>query len=507
MNSRILKLGTRKSLLATAQSRHIARQVEQLNPGVKVELVGIETRGDRILDVPLRAAEGKEFFVAEIDDALKSRAVDFTVHSLKDLSLERPPCFHCAAIPKRANPRDVIVFNSKTIEKLKNGKKISIGTSSPRRLENVPDFLKQALPFAQNTQLDFVEIRGNVNTRLSRIHLDNNDPKYLEGVILAFAGLIRLWNDNDANLEMATLLNGVKWMVLPLDYCPSAPGQGALAVECRADDGFVKDALARLNDKETSIHVSIERQLLGKYGGGCHQRFGATSITHPELENLFFVKGTKESGEPIAELRWNCPMKKPKDGPSFDGSKFRQETKETLPSLPDGNSVFVANARAATNETLSWLSDKRIWTSGTSSWFKLANKGLWVEGCAESLGIEHLLPFFHEKVLNLPIFNDWVVLTHKNATLSWNSEFIAPKTVATYELLGPKDLDTATAKVREATNFFWMSGSQFDQFKAILPGGATHSCGSGKTAQHLRKFGLEPLIFPSTEEWRKWITQ
>ena len=94
-----MRLGTRKSLLAWAQSSWVARQIERLNPGVRVELCGIETQGDRIQDVPLRNVEGKEFFVAEIDEALRSREVDLTVHSMKDLSLERPSELFCAAIP------------------------------------------------------------------------------------------------------------------------------------------------------------------------------------------------------------------------------------------------------------------------------------------------------------------------------------------------------------------------------------------------------------------------
>src|SRR4051794_1008814 len=105
-----LKLGTRRSLLAWAQSSWVAREIERLNPGVHVQLVGIETRGDKIQDVALRQIEGKEFFVAELDDALKTGNVDLTVHSLKDLSLERPKEFICAAIPRRENPRDVILF-------------------------------------------------------------------------------------------------------------------------------------------------------------------------------------------------------------------------------------------------------------------------------------------------------------------------------------------------------------------------------------------------------------
>jgi len=103
-----LKLGTRRSLLAWAQSSWVAREIERLNPGVKVELDGIDTRGDKIVDVSLRNVVGKEFFVGELDDALREHRVDFTVHSMKDLSLDRPAGFVLAAIPKRENPRDVI---------------------------------------------------------------------------------------------------------------------------------------------------------------------------------------------------------------------------------------------------------------------------------------------------------------------------------------------------------------------------------------------------------------
>src|SRR4051812_27865955 len=123
-----LKIGTRKSLLASAQSSWVARELEKLNPNVEISLFGIETRGDRIQDVPLQSVQGKEFFVAEIDQALREKTVDLTVHSLKDLSLDRPREFVCAAIPPRENPRDVVLFNSKITDRLQAGEKIKIGT-------------------------------------------------------------------------------------------------------------------------------------------------------------------------------------------------------------------------------------------------------------------------------------------------------------------------------------------------------------------------------------------
>src|SRR5579864_264135 len=138
MARRPLKLGTRRSALARAQSGAIANQLEQRHPGLKVELVGIETRGDRLLDRPLHALEGKEFFTAEIDAALARGEIDFTVHSYKDLSLERSTHFQLAAVPRRAVPNDVVLFARDVPERLAAGEELLIGSSSPRRASFVP---------------------------------------------------------------------------------------------------------------------------------------------------------------------------------------------------------------------------------------------------------------------------------------------------------------------------------------------------------------------------------
>ncbi|MEO6186008.1 MAG: hydroxymethylbilane synthase, partial [Steroidobacteraceae bacterium] len=119
--TKTLRLGTRRSALAWVQSSQVAAALCAAHPGLEVELVGIETRGDRVLDKPLSAMEGKEFFTAEIDLALAEGKVDFTVHSLKDLSLERPPEFVLAAVPKRANPRDIAIFAADVPARLAQG--------------------------------------------------------------------------------------------------------------------------------------------------------------------------------------------------------------------------------------------------------------------------------------------------------------------------------------------------------------------------------------------------
>src|SRR5690606_4539696 len=145
-NTKTLRLGTRRSALAWIQSSQVAAALRAAHPGIEVELVGIDTRGDRVLDKPLSQMEGKEFFTAEIDHALDEGRVDFTVHSLKDLSLERPPQFVLAAVPQRANPRDLALFAPDVPARLAAGESLRIGTSSPRRAELLPALLARAPP-------------------------------------------------------------------------------------------------------------------------------------------------------------------------------------------------------------------------------------------------------------------------------------------------------------------------------------------------------------------------
>ena len=236
MLQRPLRLGTRRSLLARAQSSAVARTLEKLHPGLQVELVGIDTRGDRITEIPLTQVDGKEFFTAEIDAALRAGTVDLTVHSYKDLSLERPPELHLGAVPARENPRDIVFFAADTLEQLARGVPLRIGSSSPRRQAFAPAFLERALPGAPRIEL--CELRGNVDTRLRRLREPRGSERQLDGVILAFAGLSRLWQDEavGAAAILRELLAGLPRMLLPLNLCPAAPAQGALAIECRSDD-------------------------------------------------------------------------------------------------------------------------------------------------------------------------------------------------------------------------------------------------------------------------------
>ena len=509
----IVKLGTRRSLLALAQSRGIARCIEQENPGISVELVGIETRGDRILDVPLSKIEGKEFFVAELDRALAAREVDLTVHSMKDLSLERPAEFALAAIPQRENPRDVVLFAGDVIERLQRGESIRIGTSSPRRIENLPPFLENALPYiGRKPQLLMREIRGNVKTRLAYLSLADDDPKKIDGVVLAFAGLNRLWADDAGRRELTRLLDGVRWMILPLRECPTAPAQGALAIECRADDADTLACLAKLHCPETAKAVAQERQVLGEWGGGCHQRFGATALHLDVLGSLLFVRGRKPDDTYVASVHWE-PVGVAPSGPAWDGTQWRDtsftseylENQDVPAWLRAPGATFIAHSRALPAQWADALGNgpQRIWTSGTRSWFRLAAQGIWVEGCAEEFGYDSVRPTLGQDLLGLPAIAEWNVLTHDAADDTWPcAEVTATYTVKPVTDLGPGH--AAVVALSKARSVFWTSASQFELFRSWVPEGCRHACRYGKTYYSLLAKGLDKLdAYPGVAEWRR----
>jgi hydroxymethylbilane synthase len=512
MTQRPLRLGTRRSLLARAQSSAVALALERLHPGLRVELVGIDTRGDRILDTPLSQVEGKEFFTAEIDAALLAGTVDLTVHSYKDLSLELPAGLHIGAVPARENPRDIVVFAADVPERLASGAPLRIGSSSPRRQAFVPAFLQRALPGASSgaPRVELCELRGNVDTRLRRLSEPRGAERQLDGVVLAFAGLARLWQDQavGAAAVLRELLAGLPRMLLPLTLCPAAPAQGALAIECRGADERTRALLSAIDHPATRAAIDAERALLAQRGGGCHQRFGATQVQVEGLGALLYMREAGDTGPAAPELRWQQPP--PPRGPlrAWDGSEQPAPTLEAVEGaatlcaqwLAASNAAFIAHRRALPELPATEVNRCRhIWVSGTESWFALAARGVWVEGCAESLGFGALRATLAAPLLALPPPREWLALTNEEAASGWGEVPV----LATYRHARAADQG---AGPRDALQVWWHSGVQFERWRGQLRADCQHACGPGRTAETLRRAGVaEPAIFPSVHQWREWL--
>jgi hydroxymethylbilane synthase len=511
-DNRTLKLGTRGSLLALAQSRLIAAALRSAHPNLDIELIRVETRGDRDRRTALSDVRDTRFFSAELETALLDHEVDFCVHSVKDLDTGRPDGIVCAAIPAREDPRDVIVFRGDILDRLKNGQLIRIGSSSRRRQSNVEPFLHQGLPqFESPPQLTFLPLRGPVDDRLRRINMDPTDGDALDGVVLALAGLARLSRDEAGRDAIASLLDDVRLMVLPLSACPTAPGQGALAIECRRDDTQTRALLATLHDEQTATLVDSEQKLIDDVPEAQRPAVGVTAVLQHALGPLIYTRGPEADSD---RLVWKHPPH-PDHARPWDGWRASEPTRIQSPPVEfhprDGDAVFVAHWHAVTGST-GLDGGVRVWVSGVTSWRKLAARGIWVEGCADNLGFADIKPTLECEALNLPPLSEWTVLTHVGAEPGWQSSGVG-EVLATYSAGWPDDVGTEPnelARVREsvrsATHFFWGSVGQYTAIKHWLPTGAHHACGAGKTADALREAGVEsPDLFPSKKEWQSWL--
>ncbi|MFJ8336617.1 hydroxymethylbilane synthase [Streptomyces sp. NPDC094437] len=250
MTDRALRLGTRRSRLAMAQSGQVAEAVSRVT-GRPVELVEITTYGDTSRE-QLAQIGGTGVFVTALRDALLKGEVDFAVHSLKDLPTVHPDDLVLAAVPEREDPRDALIArDALKFTDLPSGARI--GTGSPRRTA-------QLNAYARSHGLDIaaVPIRGNVDTRIGYVH-----DGTLDAVVLAAAGLNRLGRAD----EVTDLLS--------VDTVLPAPGQGALAIECSADHADLIAALGELDDPYTRAAVTAERSLLAALEAGCSAPVGA----------------------------------------------------------------------------------------------------------------------------------------------------------------------------------------------------------------------------------------
>ncbi|RPI55453.1 MAG: hydroxymethylbilane synthase [Deltaproteobacteria bacterium] len=270
-----LRLGTRKSVLALAQSNWVKEEIETHWPDFNVYLVKFTTKGDRILDVPLAKVGGKGLFVKEIEDALLRKDADFAVHSLKDVPAELPEGLEVTIFPDREDPRDALISRAGLrLEELPEGARV--GTSSLRRIAQ----LRNARP-----DLEVAPLRGNIDTRLRKL-----DEGQYDAIILAAAGLIRL------GLEQRIIQLLEPEVMLP------AVGQGALGIEFRSIDTEVKRILASIHHEETSICVRAERAFLFRLEGGCQVPIGAFAQLKEETLELEGMVGN-ETGTDIIRMK------------------------------------------------------------------------------------------------------------------------------------------------------------------------------------------------------------
>ncbi|MDQ0844300.1 hydroxymethylbilane synthase [Streptomyces sp. V1I6] len=304
MTERALRLGTRRSKLAMAQSGQVAEAVRRLT-GRAVELVEITTYGD-VSREHLAQIGGTGVFVAALREALARGEVDFAVHSLKDLPTTQPDELTLAAVPKREDPRDVLIArDGLSFERLPNGARI--GTGSPRRMAQLNAYAR-----THGLTIETVPIRGNVDTRIGFVR--NGE---LDAVVLAAAGLNRIGRTDEVT------------DFLSVDFVLPAPGQGALAIECSASDADLITALAELDDPHTRAAVTAERSLLAALEAGCSAPVGALADLLGDGQELTEMRlrgvvGTTD-GSSLVQLSTTGPVPTSHDDAAALGRELADE--------------------------------------------------------------------------------------------------------------------------------------------------------------------------------------
>lgn len=292
-----LRIGTRGSQLALWQAQKVFALIKEKYPETEIELLRIKTTGDKILDSPLAKIGDKGLFVKEIETALLNGEIDIAVHSAKDIPTEIPAGLTLAAFLKRDDPSDALIsVGDLRLDELKKG--AVIGTSSLRR---------RAQLLAYRPDLIFVDLRGNVDTRLRKLESEN-----LDAILLSGAGLTRL-GLGDKITER-----------LPASVVVPAVGQGLIVIEAREGDLETLDLIGFMNDRDTAVCVMAERAFSDAIGGGCQVPMGALAV----LEG-----GTIKISAVVASLEGDTVLKAQIDGPAEDGEALGRELAQTLQGM------------------------------------------------------------------------------------------------------------------------------------------------------------------------------
>jgi hydroxymethylbilane synthase len=291
--SNIIRIATRKSPLAMWQAEHVSALLTKLHPGLEIQIVGMTTKGDKILDAPLAKVGGKGLFVKELEQGMLDGEADIAVHSMKDVPVDFPDGLHLAVIMDREDPRDAFVSNLyEDLDRLPEG--ACVGTSSLRRQCQLAD---------RRPDLRIEPLRGNVNTRLAKL-----DAGEYDAIILAAAGLMRLGFESR-----------IRGRIAPEDSLP-AIGQGAIGIECRRADPRTNDLIEPLHHRETAERVLAERAMNACLHGGCQVPIAGHAVIEGDRLRLKGLVGTPDGARIL-----RAESEGPRDEPEAIGTRVADD--------------------------------------------------------------------------------------------------------------------------------------------------------------------------------------
>jgi len=489
-----LRILSRASDLARIQAMLVARAIGAAFPDLQITLHTRASAGDRDEVTPLAVLPDKGVFTADLSDALLSGHADLVVHSWKDLPLEDRDGTTVATTLERADPRDVLLVRRDVVARRPNT--ITILSSSPRRSWLLERALPELWPWRVEA-FQFAPVRGNIATRLDRLIEGCGDA-----LVVAKAALDRLLGFGPpfeaAASAVRERLDRCAWMVLPLRDVPGAPAQGAVAVEAPVRSRFAEH-LAAINHRPTWDAIQEERAVLAAHGGGCHEALGVTVLPR-EFGRVVSIKGRPSTGS--VESEWSlasvglCPPHARVECIWPRPEERGRATREPLDvNAPAGDTALWVARAEALPERWEISADRIVWAAGSSTWRRLAARGVWINGCADGLGDSE------PPDVNLIAGREltWHRLTHRAAAEA------DPTALATYVVRQalPDDLSART-------HFFWTSGTEFLQALERWPEirDRWHGSGPGRTWQTLcRTLGhrARARVWLDYDHWQKEI--
>ena len=500
----MIKIISRKSDLAIIQSKLVGNAISNSHPDLDIKYIYKDTRGDIDLSTPLSKLPEIGIFTTDLRKSLIDNDADIAVHSWKDLPIKLEKGTIVAGTLARADMRDILLIKKNRINLIKESKSIEVSTSSPRRSYNISSFLIKATPFDLNT-VSFKDIRGNIPTRLNKFIDGESD-----GIVLAKAALDRILENSNKDLaqKIINILQETLWMVLPLSENPCAPAQGAVAIEVNESRGDIIDLVKSINHSDTFESVKIERDILEKFGGGCHQKIGVSN-EKTSFGDILTIRGITDDNIILDTRKINRKNKKEVSWKSINPSNIfplnletyniftRNEINENIEQVSHLKNYNILATRGNVLNKVSELdSSNNLWSSGVKTWFTLASRGFWVNGTFDSIGEDQ------DPSINFLSKNKkWLKLTHEDS-----KEFFIKEKLPTYRLIRNKINEDLSKK----THFYWMSGSAFlyalEEFPDISS--QYHSCGPGNTYEIIKKNVTEDRIkiFLSYNDWKNEIT-
>ncbi|MEO8069905.1 MAG: hydroxymethylbilane synthase [Acidobacteriota bacterium] len=490
-----VRLLSRASHLAVLQAEMVAQALRVQHPQSEIVRVTRSSEGDRDRRSALWAMPEKGVFTADLSQALAAGEADAAVHSWKDLPVESHPGTLVAGTLERADPRDVVLVARDVIAS--RPATLDVLTSSPRRGWQLEMSLKPLLPWPVET-ITLAPVRGNIPTRLGKLIAGEG-----HALVVAKAALDRLLSADPSSAIAATLRAAIDqcvWMVLPLREYPTAPAQGAIAVEVPGARPDLRDAVQAITHQPTWDAVVAERAILSSFGGGCHDAIGATVLLR-DYGRVTSVRARLGDAEPRDHVRWSLEptTSGPPPAPAAQiwprpDERERASRRPLAVSPPPGTpALWVARADALPAD---WRPgpDQLVWVSGSRTWQKLAARGVWVHGSADGLG--------DAEAPNIDALAghaiSWRRLTH---TASGD-----PDALATYVVEQELPADLAAR-----SHFYWTSGSAFLQAVARYPAlrSGWHASGPGRTARVLRDTLDAPArisIWLDYDQWHHAVT-